>query len=139
MDSTTMVLALALGNLALSATLFFFDDADGRPAALSAWGWARQLQAGGWLLLALGAVGVVPEALALPAAYALVFGGVAWEAGALWERAGRLRWRRVIAPMLGLAIAVFVLCYLIDPFGLLRALAASLALGVFYLAAAAAR
>jgi diguanylate cyclase (GGDEF)-like protein len=138
MDSTTMVLALALGNLMLSATLFFFDDADGRPAALSAWGWARQLQAGGWLLLAIGAVGVVPEALALPVAYALVFGGVAWEAGALWERAGRLRWRRAFAPPLGIAIAAFVLCYLIDPFGLLRALAASLALGAFYLAAAAA-
>jgi len=138
MDSTTMVLALALGNLALSGTLFFFEDADGRPAALSAWGWARQLQAGGWMLLALGAVGVVPEALALPVAYALVFGGVAWEAGALWERAGRPRWRRPMGLLLGVAIGAFVLCYAIDPFGLLRALAASLALGVFYLLAGAA-
>lgn len=137
MDSTTMVLTLALGNLALCAALFFFEHVDGRPVALSAWGWARQYQAAGWMLLAIGASGVMPEHLALPLAYALVFAGVAWEAGALWERAGRLRWRRVASPLLGLAIAAFVLCNLVDPIGL-RALAASLILGVFYLAGAAA-
>lgn len=137
MDSTTMVLALALGNLAMAAALFFSEQADGRPAALSAWGWSRQLQAAGWLLLAIGVSGVVPEQLALPVAYGLVFAGVAWEAGAQWERAGRARWRRVVAPLLGLAILVFLLCYLVDPFGL-RALAASLILGGFYLAAAVA-
>jgi diguanylate cyclase (GGDEF)-like protein len=137
MDSTTMVLALALGNLTMAASLFFAEHGDGRPAALSAWGWSRQLQAAGWLLLAIGASGVMPEWLALPAAYGLVFAGVAWEAGAQWERAGRARWRRAGAPLLGLAILVFLLCYLVDPIGL-RALAASLILGVFYLSAAAA-
>jgi diguanylate cyclase (GGDEF)-like protein len=137
MDSTTMVLALALGNLTMAAALFFSEQGDGRPVALSVWGWARQMQAAGWLLLAIGASGVVPEQLALPVAYGLVFAGVAWEAGAQWERAGRARWRRVVAPLLGMAIVIFLLCYLIDPFGL-RALAASLILGVFYFAAAAA-
>ena len=137
MDSTTMVLALALGNLALCAALFFFEHVDGRPAALSAWGWGRQYQAAGWLLLAIGAAGVMPEGLAFPAAYGLVFVGVAWECGAQWERAGRARWRRVLTPLLGLAIAAFVLCNLIDPFGL-RAIAASLILGGFYLGAAVA-
>jgi diguanylate cyclase (GGDEF)-like protein len=141
MDSTTTVLALALGNLALCAVLFFFEQGlvhgGWRPAALSAWGWARQYQAAGWMLLAIGASGVVPEQLAFPVAYGLVFAGVAWESGALWERAGRLRWRRVTAPALGLAIAAFVLCNLVDPIGL-RAVAASLILGGFYLSAAAA-
>jgi len=135
MDSTTIILALALGNLSLCAALFFFEHVDGRPAALSAWGWGRQYQAAGWLLLAIGIAGVVPDALAFPVAYALVFAGIAWEAGAQWERAGRPRWRRVVAPLLGLAIAAFLLCNLIDPFGL-RAIAASLILGAFYLAAA---
>jgi len=130
-----MVLALALGNLALCAALFFFEHVDGRPAALSPWGWGRQYQAAGWLLLAIGAAGIMPEGLAFPVAYGLVFAGVAWEAGAQWERAGRPRWRRVVAPLLGLAIAAFVICNLIDPIGL-RALAASLILGGFYLAAA---
>jgi diguanylate cyclase (GGDEF)-like protein len=139
MDSTTMVLALALGNLALCAVLFFFEQADGRTAALSAWGWSRQMQAAGWLLLAIGVAGVVPEWLALPAAYGLVFAGVAWEAGAQWERAGFARWRRVVTPLLGAAILVFLLCYLIDPVGLgPRALATSLILGAFYLAASVA-
>jgi len=130
-----MVLALALGNLALCAALFFFEHVDGRPAALSPWGWGRQYQAAGWLLLAIGAAGIMPEGLVFPVAYGLVFAGVAWEAGAQWERAGRPRWRRVVAPLLGLAIAAFVICNLIDPIGL-RALAASLILGGFYLAAA---
>ncbi|MFK3738874.1 GGDEF domain-containing protein [Massilia sp. TN1-12] len=137
MDSTTMVLALALGNLALCATLFFFEHAEGRPAALSPWGWARQVQAAAWLLLAIAAGGVVPEGLALPVAYALLFAGVAWEAGALWERAGKRRWRRAFVPLLVLAIVAFLLCWWIDEVGL-RAIAASLILGILYLAAAAA-
>jgi diguanylate cyclase (GGDEF)-like protein len=141
MDSTTIVLALALGNLAFCAALFFSEqrseDASGRSEALTTWGWSRQMQAAGWLLLAIGASGVVPERLALPIAYGLVIAGVAWEAGALWERAGARRWRSVTTPALVLALAVFLLCYWIDEIGL-RALAASLILGAFYLAAATA-
>ncbi|NIA56456.1 GGDEF domain-containing protein [Massilia sp. TW-1] len=138
MDSTTMVLALALGNLALCATLFFFEQSNhgGRPV-VPTWGWARLCQGAGWLLLAIGAAGVVPEGLALPIAYVLVFAGVAWEAGAAWERAGRLRWRRAVIPALALGIAAFLLCWVIDPIGL-RAVAASLVLAGFYLALAAA-
>jgi len=138
MDSTTMVLALALGNLALCATLFFFEQSNhgGRPV-VPTWGWSRLCQGAGWLLLAIGAAGVVPEGLALPIAYVLVFAGVAWEAGAAWERAGRLRWRRAVIPALALGIAAFLLCWLIDPIGL-RAVAASLVLAGFYLALAAA-
>ncbi|WP_075795559.1 GGDEF domain-containing protein [Massilia putida] len=137
MDSTTMVLALALSNLALCATLFFFEQSGHRRPALPTWGWSRLYQAAGWLLLAIGAAGVVPEGLALPIAYALVFVGVAWESGAAWERAGRLRWRRVTLPALALAVAAFLLCWLVDPIGL-RAVAASLILGAFYLSVAAA-
>jgi diguanylate cyclase (GGDEF)-like protein len=141
MDSTTIVLTLALGNLAICAALFFsehlVDKASGRPEALSTWGWSRQMQAAGWLLLAIGASGVVPERLALPLAYVLVFAGVAWEAGALWERTGGRRWRSVTTPALLLSSAAFLLCYWIDEIGL-RALAASLILAAFYLSAAAA-
>jgi diguanylate cyclase (GGDEF)-like protein len=138
MDSTTMVLALALGNLALCATLFFFEQSNhgGRPV-VPTWGWSRLCQGAGWLLLAIGAAGVVPEGLALPIAYVLVFAGVAWEAGAAWERAGRVRWRRAVIPALALGVAAFLLCWLIDPIGL-RAVAASLVLAAFYLALAAA-
>jgi diguanylate cyclase (GGDEF)-like protein len=141
MDSTTIVLALALGNLAMCAALFFSDQrheaASGRFEALSTWGWSRQMQAAGWLLLAIGGVNVVPERLALPFAYALVIAGVAWEAGALWERGGSRRWRSATTPALALALAAFLLCYWVDEIGL-RALAASLILAAFYLSAAAA-
>jgi diguanylate cyclase (GGDEF)-like protein len=130
-DATTMALALALANLALSAALFFADVGAGKSAALSTWALSRQLQGGGWLLLCLGAAGVVPEALSLPAGYALLFGGVALEAGALWESAGHAGWRRVIYPLLGVALAAFFLAWAVDEIGL-RALAASLILGTLY-------
>jgi diguanylate cyclase (GGDEF)-like protein len=135
MDSTTMVLALALGNLALCATLFFFEQSGHKRPTLPTWGWSRLYQGAGWLLLAIGATGVMPEGLALPIAYALVFVGVAWESGAAWERAGRLRWRHVTVPALALAVAAFLLCWLVDPIGL-RAVAASLILAAGYLSVA---
>jgi diguanylate cyclase (GGDEF)-like protein len=135
MDSTAMV--LALGNLVLCATLFFFDFGAARSVAMAAWSLARQCQAGAWLLLALAASGVFPEPLALPLGYALLFAGVALEAGAFWEAGGRPRWRRPILAALALAVVLFLACYLVDETGL-RAVAASLILGAFYLAGAAA-
>jgi len=132
LDATTMVLVLALGNLALCALLTFHDAGPVRPPALAAWALSKQVQAGAWTLLALGGAGVVPEALALPGGYALLFAGVAIEGGASWEEAGRHGWRRPTLFAGGLAILVFFVCYLIDEGGL-RSLAASLLLGLFYL------
>jgi len=137
LDATTMVLVLALGNLALCALLTFFDHAPVRPAALSAWALSKQVQAGAWTLLALGAAGVVPEPLALPGGYALLFAGVAIEAGASWEEARRDGWRRPTLLAGAVAILVFFVCYLIDEQGL-RSVAASLLLGALYLNVAAA-
>jgi diguanylate cyclase (GGDEF)-like protein len=137
MDPTTMVLALALGNLALCAALFFFDFGVGKSPVLSTWGLGRQLQALAWLLLYFGAASVVPEPIALPAGYVLLFGGVAFEAGAQWEAAERPRWRRVLLPLLGVAVALFLGAWTFDEAGL-RAVAASLILGVLYLSGAAA-
>jgi diguanylate cyclase (GGDEF)-like protein len=135
MDSIALV--LALGNIALCATLFFFDYGAPRAAAAATWSLARQCQAGAWLLLALGSSGVVPEALALPLGNTLLFAGVALESGAFWEASGRLRWRRPTSIALALAVAIFLACYLVDQNGL-RAVAASLILGGFYLSAAVA-
>jgi diguanylate cyclase (GGDEF)-like protein len=136
MDASTMILALALGNLALCAALFFFNHGQDKPAALSTWSRAKQSQAGAWLLLALSASGVLPEAIAVPAGYALLFAGVALEGGAQWESAGRAGWRRPTFIGLGIALVVFLGCYLIEDG--LRAVAASLALGLLYLSVAAA-
>jgi diguanylate cyclase (GGDEF)-like protein len=142
LDATTMVLVLALGNLALCTLLTFFDNSPARPAgyggsAMAAWSLSKQVQAGAWTLLALGGAGVVPEALALPGGYALLLAGVAIEAGASWEAAGREAWRRPTLLAGGAAILVFLVCYLIDEQGL-RSLAASLLLGALYLNGAAA-
>lgn len=130
-------MVLALGNLALCATLLFFDAAAPRPLALATFALARQCQAGAWLLLALGGFGVFPEPLALPLGYALLFAGVALETGAFWEAANRPRWRRPAMAAVALAVAVFLACYRVDAVGL-RAVAASVILGGFYLSAAAA-
>ena len=132
LDASTMVLVLALGNLALVALLTFFDHGPVRSRALAAWSLSRQIQGGAWLLLALGASNVVPPAIAVPGGYALLLAGVAIEAGASWEASGREGWRRPTLVLGGLAILAFLVCYLIDEDGL-RSVAVSLLLGAFYL------
>lgn len=137
MDATTMILALALGNLALCAVLYCFTDRHGVTLGLSPWGGARQAQAVAWGVLYLGTLGVLPDALAMQGGYALLIAGVGWEAGAQWEAAGRLRWRRVAVPLIAAALAIFVACSIIDMAGL-RTVALALLLGSLYLAGAAA-
>jgi diguanylate cyclase (GGDEF)-like protein len=132
LDASTMVVILALGNLALCALLTFFDHGTVRAPALNVWSLSKQIQGGAWLLLALGDAGVVPPPLAVPGGYALLFAGVAVEAGASWELARRPGWRRPTLVAGALAIVAFFLCYLVDEEGL-RGLAASLLLGAFYL------
>jgi hypothetical protein len=136
-DISTMLLALALGNLSVCAALFFFDHGRARSAAMRTWGSARQLQAAAWLLLYLRLGGILPDALAIPLGYCLLFFGVALEAGALWEADGKPQWRRATLWALVLAVGVFLACFAIDP-GPLRQLAGALILGVAYLSSAAA-
>ena len=137
MDSATMVLVLALGNLVLCSVLFFFDYGNPRAPALASWGLSKQVQAAAWILLALGGARVVPEPLALPGGWALLIAGVALESAALWETAHRRRLVRATVPAAIGAVVVFLAAYWIDPLGL-RTLAAALILGVFYLFGAAA-
>jgi diguanylate cyclase (GGDEF)-like protein len=137
MDITTMVFALALGNLSLCAALFFFEYEGKKSLTLSTWAISKQLQGVAWLLLYFRGNGVVPDIISIPAGYALLFAGVALEAGALWEAADRPHWRRVGYPLLGLAIAIFLGCYIIDEVGM-RVVAGALILGLLYMAGAAA-
>ncbi|WP_317205353.1 GGDEF domain-containing protein [Janthinobacterium sp.] len=109
MDINTLILVLALGNLSLCAALFFAEHGRPRPAALALWTGAKQCQALAWLLLYLR--GVIPELLSVPLAAALLFGGLALDAGALWQAAGRAGWRRYMAPALALALLLFLLAY----------------------------
>ena len=132
-----MVLALALGNLSLAAALFFYEYGSTKSLSMSTWAIAKQCQAAAWLLLYFRGSGVVPDPVSIPAGYAVLFVGVALEAGALWEAAGRLRWRRIAYPALALAVAGFLACYYIDDMGM-RVVAGALILGALYLAAAAA-
>lgn len=137
MDSTTMVLVLALGNLVLCSVLFFFDYGAVRLPALARWGLSKQVQAASWILLALGGARVVPEPLALPGAWALLIAGVALESASLWESVQGRRLVRAMLPLAVGAIVVFLACYAIDANGLGK-LAAALILGAFYLLGAAA-
>lgn len=132
-----MVFALALGNLTLCAALFFFEYDSHRTLTLSTWNISKQCQAAAWLLLYFSGNGVIPQPVAIPLGYAVLFTGVALESGALWELAGRSGWRGVTYPLLALSIAAFLACYLIDDIGL-RVVAGSLILGAFYLSGAAA-
>ncbi|HAT29796.1 MAG TPA: GGDEF domain-containing protein [Janthinobacterium sp.] len=134
MDIKTLVLALALGNLSLCATLFFYQYGNLKPRALSTWTLAKQCQATAWFLLYFR--GLIPDFLALPAGSALLLAGVALDAGALWEAAGRGGWRRFMPPALALAIATSLLCYAVAP--TVRGALVALLLGGFFLAGAAA-
>ncbi len=132
MDIKTLVLALALGNLSLCAALFFFDYDSKKPPSLSTWAVAKQCQAAAWLLFYLR--GIVPDLLSIPLADALLFAGMALDAGAMWEAAGRPGWRRFIFPLLGLAIAVFLLCYVLNVAPGLRVASGALIVSGFMLA-----
>ncbi|NHZ95146.1 GGDEF domain-containing protein [Massilia sp. CCM 8734] len=137
MDITTMLFALALGNLSLAAALFFYEYERGKSLSWSTWAIAKQCQAVAWLLLYFNGSGVVPDAVSIPVGYGVLFVGVGLEAGALWESAGRLAWRRIAYPVMGLSVALFLACYAIDEAGM-RVVAGALILGVLYLAGAAA-
>ncbi|MES2346039.1 MAG: GGDEF domain-containing protein [Pseudomonadota bacterium] len=140
MDIKTLVLALALGNLSLCAALFFFEQEGRRgaqPAAgQSTWALAKQFQALAWGLLYLR--GALPDFLTIPFANALLLAGFALDASALWEQAGRRVWRRYLLPALGVAIGLFTGAWLMDVPAAGRIAIASLAVGLFFVAGAAA-
>jgi diguanylate cyclase (GGDEF)-like protein len=135
-DVRTLVLTLALGNLALCAALFFHDMDNRQRGALATFTLARQFQGVAWLLLYCR--GVIPETLSGPVANVALFAGVALDAGALWERGGHAGWRRVVLPALGLAAAAWLACHVFDADPGVRVAAGSAIVGAFYLAGAAA-
>lgn len=132
-----MLFALALGNLTLCAALFFHQYEEPRPARAGVWAAARQLQAVGWLLLFFRAGGVLPDLAAVPAGYALLFAGLAFEAVALREAAGLPGRRRAFGIALGAALAVFFASWWFDEAGV-RVVAGTLVMSVLYFAVAAA-
>lgn len=136
MDVRTLVLTLALGNLALCAALFFHDTDNRQRGALATFTLARQFQAVAWLLLYFR--GAIPELLTGPVANVALFAGVAFESGALWERAGRPGWRRAMLPALGVATAAWLACHLLAVDPAVRVAAGSAIVGALYLAGAAA-
>jgi diguanylate cyclase (GGDEF)-like protein len=137
MDIKTLVFALALGNLSLCAALFFVDH-DGRSGAHrpSSWAIAKQCQAAAWLLLYFR--GIVPDLLSIALANALLLTGVAFDAGALWEAAGRSGWRRYALPPLAVIVVLSLLMYLLDVPVALRNAVSALAVAAFFAAGACA-
>ncbi len=132
-----MVLALALGNLSLCAALFFFEYESRKSLTLSTWAVARQCQALAWMLLYFRGSGIIPDLISIPFGYAILFAGVALEAGAFWEAAERHGWARPSAVALALALGLFLAAFFNDD-PALRVAASALLLGAFYLSAAAA-
>ena len=136
MDIKTLVLALALGNLSLCAALFFFEYERKKSLSMSTWAVAKQCQAIAWCLLYFR--GVLPDFLSILLGNSLLFAGMALDAGALWQAAGRGGWRRYVLPALGLSVALFAACYLFDVAPLLRSAGGSLIVAGFFLAGVAA-
>lgn len=136
MDIKTLVMALALGNLSLCAALFFFEYERKKSFGMSTWAVAKQCQAIAWCLLYLR--GVLPDFLSILLGSSLLFAGMALDAGALWQAAGKHGWRRRLLPALGAAIGLYALCYLFDMAPLLRNAGGSLIVAGFFLSGVAA-
>eukprot|EP01133_Synstelium_polycarpum_P022081 gene22081-26508_t len=136
MDIKTLVLALALGNLSLCAALFFFEYERKKSLSMSTWAVAKHCQAVAWCLLYFR--GVLPDFLSILLGNSLLFAGMALDAGALWQAAGRSGWRRFVLPALGLSVALFATCYVFDVAPLLRSAGGSLIVAGFFLAGVAA-
>ncbi|SFV14159.1 GGDEF domain-containing protein [Pseudoduganella namucuonensis] len=132
MDIKTLVLALALGNLSLCAALFFFEYESRKSLTISTWAVAKQAQAAAWFLLYFR--GVLPDVLTGPLANVLLFAGMALDAGALWEAAGRPGWRRLLLPALAGASFVYLGCHVLDVEPGARAAAGFLIVSGFFLA-----
>jgi diguanylate cyclase (GGDEF)-like protein len=130
MDVKTLILMLALGNMTLSAALYFFDYGNKKSAAMATWLVAKQCQALAWLLFYFRSQ--IPDVLSNPLANALLFGGIALEAGAMWESADHHGWRRILLPMLGVCVGVFWGLYFTGAHDTLLAPVASLIIGVFF-------
>ena len=130
MDIKTLILALALGNLSLCAALFFFEYESRKSLTMSTWAVAKQLQAAAWLLLYFR--GAISDLLTIPLANGLLFAGMALDAAALWEAAGRPIWRRYLVPALVAVEALFIVGYGVDiPVGLRVALSSLIVAGFF--------
>jgi len=136
MDIKTLVLALALGNLSLCAALFFFEYESKKSLSLSTWAVAKQLQAAAWFLLYLR--GVLPDMLTGPLANLLLFAGMALDAGALWEAAGRPGWRGLLLPALAGTSFVYLACHFLEVEPGARAAAGFLIVSGFFLSGVAA-
>ena len=136
MDIKTLVLALALGNLSLCAALFFFEYERKKSFSMSTWALAKQCQAVAWCLLYLR--GVLPDFFAILLGNSLLFAGMALDAGALWQAAGKSGWRRRLLPALGVAVLLFALCYIFEVAPLLRSAGGSLIVAGFFLSGVAA-
>lgn len=137
MDIRTMLFALALGNMAICAALFFHMYDRHKTPALGTWAIARQLQAGGWLLLFLRGSGILPDLFTVPAGYSLVFAGLAAEVVALRQAVDASSWRLRMWGALVLSVLAYFAAFVIDQEGM-RVVAGSLIMGGLYFACAAA-
>jgi diguanylate cyclase (GGDEF)-like protein len=137
MDIKTLVFALALGNLSLCAALFFVGDGKrSGTTGPSSWAIAKQCQAAAWLLLYFR--GIVPDLLSIALANALLLTGVAFDAGALWEAAGRSGWRRYALPPLAAIVVLSLMMYVFEVPVALRNAVSALAVAAFFAAGACA-
>jgi diguanylate cyclase (GGDEF)-like protein len=142
MDIDTLVFVLALGNLGLCAALLFIQHDPKKSLSLTTWTRARQCQTVAWSLLFVRSI--IPEisvpvfATAGVLANLALFAGVALDAAAMWQAAGRNVWRRVLLPVLGASGAAWLACNVLGVAANLRVAASALIISGFALAAAAA-
>jgi diguanylate cyclase (GGDEF)-like protein len=142
MDIDTLIFVLALGNLGLCAALMFLGRDAKKTLSLTTWTRARQCQAVAWSLLfvrsLLPGLSIPVFATAGVIANLALFAGVALDAGALWQAAGRNIWRQALLPALGVASVAWLAFNALGLAPNLRIAASALIIGGFALASASA-
>jgi diguanylate cyclase (GGDEF)-like protein len=92
MDSTTLILLLAVGNACLCVSLFFFGFAPPRSSLMSLWMRGKAVQAVAWVLLFCA--NQIPGAVFFLFGHGLLFLGLVLEVGAMSEAGAYPQWRK---------------------------------------------
>jgi diguanylate cyclase (GGDEF)-like protein len=120
LDTRTLMIAVALGNLALAVLLAAVARGNALAFSGRLWGVAKFGLGLGFLLIGLR--GVIPDLVSIPIANVILVTGFIFEFAATWELLHLRYWRKAMAPLLFVGVGGFVAAYVLGAPSSVRAL-----------------
>ncbi len=108
-DTRTLMIAVAIGNLALALLLAAVARGNSLAYAGRLWGIAKLGEGAGFLLIGLR--DHIPDTLSIPVANAILITGFVFELAATWELLRIPHWRRLVLPLSVIGIVGFCGAY----------------------------